>query len=250
MHTYIHILVFTLLLKTTLLKSKEPASSQRNKYLVEIVGTFILVYAICSAATVYRNSGQLGVIGIGLVHALVLTAIIYAIGYRSGAQVNPAVTIGLLAAGKLRLKEAALYIISQIIGAVIGAAVVYSIFGSSMSASVTLPSDGNVVRAFVLEAVMTFTLVYVVLATTTSKNFKTVPLAGVAIGFTLGLNVIFGGSITGGSLNPARSFGPALVAGNFNYHWLYWIAPIIGGLISAGVYKVLHKDEDLPLPPE
>ena len=97
---------------------------------------------------------------------------------------------------------------------------------------------------------MTFTLVYVVLATTTSRNFKILPLAGVAIGFTLGLNVMFGGSITGGSLNPARSFGPALVTGNFNYHWLYWVAPIIGGLISAGVYKGLHKDEDLPLPPE
>ena len=232
------------------MESKESTSSYRSKYLVEIVGTFILVYAICSAATVYHNTGQLGIIGIALVHALVLTAIIYAIGYRSGAQVNPAVTIGLLAAGKLRPKEAALYIISQIIGAVIGAAVVYSIFGSSMSASVTLPSDGNVVRAFVLETVMTFTLVYVVLATTTSKNFKIAPLAGVAIGFTLGFNVMFGGSISGGSLNPARSFGPALVAGNFNYQWLYWIAPIVGGLISAGVYKALHRDEDLPLPSE
>ncbi len=90
----------------------------------------MLVYVICSAATVYQHSGQLRVIGIGLVHALVLTAIVCAIGYRSGAQVNPAVTIGLLAAGKLRPKEAGLYIISQIIGAVIGAAVVYSIFGS------------------------------------------------------------------------------------------------------------------------
>lgn len=242
--------VLVSVLKTKVLEPKESTSSQRNKYMVEIVGTFMLVYAICSAATVYHNSGQLGIIGIALVHALVLTAIIYAIGYRSGAQVNPAVTIGLLAAGKLRPKEAAFYIISQIIGAVIGAAVVYSIFGSSMSASVTLPSDGNVVRAFVLETVMTFTLVYVVLATTTSKNFKIAPLAGVAIGFTLGLNVMFGGSISGGSLNPARSFGPALVAGNFNYQWLYWIAPIIGGLISAGVYKALHKDEDLPLPSE
>ena len=158
------------LLKTKVLGPKESTSSQRNKYMVEIVGTFMLVYAICSAATVYHNTGQLGIIGIALVHALVLTAIIYAIGYRSGAQVNPAVTIGLLAAGKLRPKEAALYIISQIIGAVIGAAVVYSIFGSSMSASVTLPSDGNVVRAFVLETVMTFTLVYVVLATTILAN--------------------------------------------------------------------------------
>ena len=158
--------------------------SLRNKFLVEIVGTFILVYAIASAATVYSDSGQLGVIGIGLVHALVLTAILYAIGYRSGAQVNPAVTIGLFVAKKIGGKETVVYIIAQIIGAVIAAVVVYSIFGSEMSASVTLPSDGNIVRDLILETVMTFTLVYVVLATTTSKNFKIVPLTGLAIGFT------------------------------------------------------------------
>src|SRR5919112_750060 len=153
-------------------KSDKTKSNVKHKYLVEIVGTFILVYAIASAATVYSDSGQLGVIGIGLVHALVLTAIIYAIGYRSGAQVNPAVTIGVLVARKIKGKEAVVYIIAQIIGAVIGATVVYTIFGSEMSASVTLPSEGNVVRALILETVMTFTLVYVVLATTTSKNFN------------------------------------------------------------------------------
>jgi aquaporin Z len=225
----------------------DKASTLKTKFLVEIVGTFILVYAIASAATVYSDSGQLGVIGIGLVHALVLTAIVYAIGYRSGAQVNPAVTIGLLVARKIKGKEAVVYIIAQIIGSVIAATVVYTIFGAEMSASITLPSEGNVARALILETVMTFTLVYVVLTTTTSKNFNIAPLAGVAIGFTLGLNVMFGGAITGGSLNPASSFGPALVMWNFSYHWVYWIAPIIGGLIAAGVYKAAHKDADLPL---
>jgi glycerol uptake facilitator-like aquaporin len=145
-----------------------------------------------------------------------------------------------------RGREAALYIGSQILGGVIAAGVVYAIFGSSMAASVTLPADDNVIRAFVLETVMTFTLVYVVSAVATPKNFKIAPLAGVAIGFTLGFNVIFGGSISGESLNPARSFGPALITGNFNFHWIYWVAPIIGGLIAAGVYKGLHKDTHLP----
>ena len=227
--------------------------SLRNKFLIEIMGTFILVYAIASAATVYSDSGQLGVIGIGLVHALVLTAIVYAIGYRSGAQVNPAVTIGLLVAKKITGREAVAYIIAQIIGAVIAAAVVYSIFGSEMSASVTLPAQDNVIRALILETVMTFTLVYVVLTTTTSKNFRLVPLAGLAIGFTLGLNVMFGGAITGGSLNPARSFGPALIMFNFSYHWIYWVAPILGGLIAAGVYKTVHtkeEQEEERLPPK
>ena len=95
----------------------------------------------------------IGVIGIGLVHSLVLTAIIYAIAYRSGAQVNPAVTIGLLAARKIGGKEAALYIICQLVGAIIGAAVVYAMFGSTMSTSVTLPSENNIMRAFILETV-------------------------------------------------------------------------------------------------
>ena len=129
--------------------------------------------------------------------------------------------------------EAGLTIACQILGAVITAYVVYSMFGSEMAASVTLPADDNVTRAFILETVMTFTLVYVVLATTTSKNFKIAPLAGVAIGFTLGFNVILGGSISGRYLNPARSFGPALMVGNFDYQWIYWIATNYWGTNSG-----------------
>src|SRR5918911_5729055 len=100
-----------------------------TKYIAELVGTFILVYAIASAATVYRNSGQLGVIGIGLVHAFVLAAIVYAISYKSGAHVNPAVTIGMLVAGKIKTKKDSMYILLQIKGGIVAAAVVYLIFG-------------------------------------------------------------------------------------------------------------------------
>ena len=233
------------------------AAGSKSRYLFEIVGTFIFVFAICSAATVYSGPNKLvGIVGLGqlamavlgLVHAFVLTALVYAINARSGAQLNPAVTIAFLVSRKMRGKVAALTIACQVLGAVIGAAVVYSIFGSEMAASVSLPKDGNVTRALILETVMTFTLVYVVLTTTTSKNFKIAPLAGVAIGFTLGFNVILGGSISGGSLNPARSFAPALIVGNFDYQWIYWVAPILGGLIAAGLYIVLHKDLDLPSP--
>jgi MIP family channel proteins len=220
--------------------------ASKSNYLVEVVGTFILVYAIVSAATTYRDSGTLGLIGIGLVHAFVLAAIVYAIGYKSGAHVNPAVTVGMLIAGKIRPKQAGIYIICQVIGGIIGATVAYSIFGSAIAASVTVPLEGNMVRALILEMVMTFMLVYVVMATTTDKNFKSAPLAGLAIGLTLGLNVMFGGSISGGSLNPARSFGPAVVTGDFSFNWIYWVAPITGGIIAAAVYKGLHKDTRLP----
>jgi aquaporin Z len=217
--------------------------NQKN-YLIELVGTFILVYAIASAATVYSKSGQLGVIGIGLVHAFVLTAIVFAIGYKSGAHVNPAVTIAFLITKRMNIKDGLFYIIFQIIGGILAAAVVFTIFGSAMSSSVTLPSDGNVLRTIILEIVMTFTLVYVVLTTAATASNKIGPLAGLAIGLTLGFNVIFGGSITGGSLNPARSFGPALISGDLNYNWIYWISPIIGSLIAAGIHRSLHGEQD------
>ena len=145
-------------------------------------------------------------------------------------------------------KVAALTIACQVLGAVIGAAVVYSMFGSEMAASVSLPKDGNVIRALILETVMAFTLVYVVLATMRSKDYKIAPLAGVAIGFTLGFNFILGGPISGGALNPARAFAPALIVWNFDYQWIYWVAPILGGIIGAGLYMGLRSPLELPSP--
>jgi MIP family channel proteins len=221
-----------------------------RKCLAELIGTLILVYAIASAAVVYSDSGQIGVIGIGLVHALVLTALVYSIGYVSGAHVNPAVTIGFMITRRIRIKLGVFYIISQIIGGIIGATIVFAIFGSSISNSVTLPSDGDVIRTLITEVVMSFTLVLVVLCTTSLKNDKIFALAGVAIGFTLGFNVIFGGSITGGSLNPARSFGPALVSGNFDSNWVYWVAPIIGALIAAATSFIINGREPSQREPE
>jgi len=216
----------------------------KKNYLIELIGTFILVYAITSAATVYSKSGQLGIIGIGLVHAFVLTAIVFAIGYKSGAHVNPAVTVAFLITKRMNAIDGIFYIIFQIIGGILAASVVFTIFGSAISSSVTLPSDGNISRAFILETVMTFTLVYIVLTTAATASNKIAPLAGLAIGLTLGFNVIFGGSISGGSLNPARSFGPALISGNFSYNWIYWIAPVIGSLIAAGIHRLLHAEQD------
>ena len=235
------------------------AAESKSRYLFEIVGTFIFVFAICSAATVYSGSNKLvGIVGLGqlamavlgLVHAFVLTALVYAINARSGAQLNPAVTIAFLVSRKMRGKVAALTIACQVLGAVMGAAVVYSMFGSEMAASVVLPKDGNAIRALILETVMAFILVYVVLATTRSEDFKIAPLAGVAIGFTLGVNFMLGGPISGGAMNPARAFAPALIVWNFDYQWIYWVAPILGGIIAAGLYKGLHSVSDIPSPKE
>ena len=231
------------------------AAGSKSRYLFEIVGTFIFVFAICSTATVYSGSNKLvGIVGLGqlamavlgLVHAFVLTALVYAINARSGAQLNPAVTIAYLVSRRMRGRVAALTIACQVLGAVIGAAVVYSMFGSEMAASVVLPKDGNAIRALILETVIAFALVYVVLATTRSKDFKIAPLAGVAIGFTLGFSFMLAGPISGGAINPARAFAPALIVWNFDYQWIYWVAPILGGIKAAGLYKGLHSDSDVP----
>ena len=232
-------------------------AGSKSRSLFEIVGTFLFVFAICSAATVYSGSnklvgivglGQLAIAVLGLVHAFVLTALIYAINARTGAQLNPAVTIAFLVSRKMRGKVAALTIACQVLGAVIGAAVVYSMFGSDMAPSVVLPKDGNAIRALILETVIAFGLVYVVLATTRSKDFKIAPLAGVAIGFTLGFGFMLAGPISGGAMNPARAFAPALIVWNFDYQWIYWVAPILGGIIAASLYKGLHSDSDIPSP--
>ena len=123
-------------------------------------------------------------------------------------------------------------------------------FGSDMAASLTLPADNNVIRALILETIMTFTLVYVILTTLHHDKNKIAYAVGLlAIGVTIGFNVILGGSVSGASMNPARSFGPALIVWNFDYLWIYWVAPILGGLIACGVYLGLHKDLDLPSPP-
>jgi MIP family channel proteins len=233
------------------------AAESKSRYLFEIVGTFIFVFAICSAATVYSGSNKLvGIVGLGqlamavlgLVHAFVLTALVYAINARSGAQLNPAVTIAFLVSRKMRGKVAALTIACQVLGAVMGAAVVYSMFGSDMSASVVLPKEGNAIRTLILETGIAIALVYVVLATTRSKDFKIAPLAGVAIGFTLGFSFMLAGPISGGAMNPARAFAPALIVWNFDYQWIYWVAPILGGIIAAGLYKGLHSVSDIPSP--
>jgi glycerol uptake facilitator-like aquaporin len=123
-------------------------------------------------------------------------------------------------------------------------------FGRDMSASLTLPADNNVIRPLIYETIMTFTLVYVILTTIHHSKNKLASSVGIlAIVFTVGFNVILGGSVSGASMNPTRSFGPALIVWNFGYQWIYWVAPILGGLIAAGLYMGLHKDLDLPSPP-
>ncbi|MFZ4522214.1 MAG: aquaporin Z [Bacteroidales bacterium] len=225
-----------------------------KKYIAELIGTFSLVLFGCGSAVIagINNDGPggIGLLGISIAFGFTVVAMAYAIGGISGCHVNPAVTIGVLAAGKMEVKDAIGYIISQCIGAILGAAVLYLIMmgkpGWAMS-EWGLGSNGwgegylggyNTVSAFVIEVVMTFLFLFVILAVT--SKFGNGTMAGLAIGVTLMLIHLVAIPVTGTSVNPARSLGPALFAGGkaLMQLWLFVIAPIVGALLAAMVWKL------------
>jgi MIP family channel proteins len=204
--------------------------------LAELIGTFILVFvggfAVASAQ---------GVVVAALAHGLILVAIIYMYGHISGAHVNPAVTAGLLAGGKIDIMKAVVYWIAQFAGAII-AAVVLNILvpgaaaGGQTTGSLTTSAPWS---AALFEAIMTFFLVSTVYQA--AVYGKAGNVAGIAIGFTLAGSILAGGTYTGGSLNPARTLGPALVAGDLNYIVPYLVGIFAGGIIAGLVQSIVFK---------
>lgn len=223
-----------------------------RKYVAELIGTMLLVIVGCGSAVWVSN--YLGLQGsyvvIPLAFGLVLLTLVYAIGGISGCHVNPAVTISMLVAGKINVKDAIFYIIFQCIGAIIGAGLLYAIF--SGSPAWTLKADGlgangygsastlhfSLASVFAAEVVLTFIFVFVIHGATSEKAPK--GFAGVAIGGALGIVHIIGVLIDGTSVNPARSLGPALFVGGtaLSQLWVFWVAPIIGGILAAIVWKL------------
>jgi MIP family channel proteins len=206
--------------------------------LAELIGTFALVFVGAGAAAVQVG----GLPGVALAHGLILVAIVYSLGHVSGAHVNPAVTIGLLAGGDIAPLKAAWYIIAQLMGGILAAAALRLIvspatglgttqLGSAMGTSIT-PAQGTLV-----EIVLTFLLVTTVLNTAVRGHAG--KMAGLAIGFTLAACILMGGPLTGASLNPARSLGPALLSGQWNNHWVYWLGPIIGGMLASVLSRAM-----------
>ena len=224
-----------------------------KKYLAELIGTFSLVLFGCGSAVIAGNMAVgpagIGLLGISIAFGFAVVAMAYAIGGISGCHINPAVTIGVLTAGKMEVKDAIGYIISQCIGAILGAGVLYLIaFGKP---GFELPEWGlgangwgegylagyNTASAFIIETVMTFLFVFVILGTT--SKFGNGAMAGLAIGVTLMLIHLVTIPVTGTSVNPARSLGPAIFSGGkaLAQLWLFFVAPIIGAILAAIVWK-------------
>ena len=236
-----------------------------KKYYAEMLGTFVLTLMGCGSA-VFAGIGLgttgygVSTLGVAMAFGLAVVAMAYTIGNISGCHINPAITAGVWASGRMKGKEAAGYMLFQVIGAIIASAVIYilvhtgnaagetSIFNSTTTTGANSYLDGNVFPAFLAELIFTFIFVLVVLGSTDSKKGAGA-FAGLAIGLTLVLVHIACIPITGTSVNPARSVGPAIFAcieGNcvpLQQLWLLIVAPVLGALLSAGVWKAIAGGE-------
>jgi aquaporin Z len=233
-----------------------------KKYAAEFIGTFSLVLFGCGSAVIAGTSrvgpSGIGLLGIAIAFGFSVVAMAYAIGGISGCHINPAVTIGVLTARKMTGKDAIGYIIAQCLGAILGAAVLYLI--ASGRSGFTLPEWGlgangwgegylgnyNILSAFVIEAVMTFLFIFVILGAT--SKFGHSVMAGLAIGVTLMLIHLVTIPVTGTSVNPARSLGPALLSGGkaLAQLWLFIVAPILGAVVGALIWRFGFEKERKP----
>ena len=207
----------------------------------EFIGTFILVFAGVGSIVAEKSfHGGLGLVGIALTWGLVVMAMVYTFGHISGTHINPAVTLAFALTKHFPVRKVIPYWIAQILGAIVASFAVQYLMGP-VGLGVTLPSV-PVFPAFLIEIIMTFILMIVVMAVATDTR-AVGEAAAIAVGGTVTFLVLFGGPLTGASLNPARSIGPALVSGNLTSIWIYIFAPLIGACLAALVYKFVSKQK-------
>ena len=230
--------------------------SDTQKYLAELIGTFVLVFVGCGAAVIAGKS--IGFLGIALAFGLAVLVMVYAIGPVSGCHINPAITIAMLVNGKINAKDAGIYIIVQCIGAIIAAVLLFVIAGGIPAYNIATdglaqngygtgsPMGYPLLSGLFAEVILTFIFLMVIFGATS----KAAPagFAGIPIGLSLTALLLVGIPITSGSFNPARSLGPALIAGGpaISQLWLFIIAPIIGAVLAALVWKYLFEDGAAP----
>jgi aquaporin NIP len=203
--------------------------------LAEFIGTFGLVFAGTGAVVFNQMTGAITHVGIAIVFGLVVTALIYTFGHTSGAHFNPAVTLGFAAIGDFDWRRVPGYMAAQLAGASAASAVLRFTFGPVGNLGATLPATAPS-HSLVLEFILTFLLMTVIMGAAVDGRAVR-GFAGLAIGATVGLEAMFGGPISGASMNPARSFGPVLLSGAWQHHWIYWVAPILGAVAAAFVYR-------------
>jgi len=210
----------------------------------EAIGTFALVFAGCGAIMVDAKTHQLGHVGVAITFGLVIMFGIYAVGHISGAHFNGAVTFAFALTRQFPWPRALGYWSAQLVGAVSAAALLRASFGDIAHVGTTLPA-GSHGQAFLWELVMSAFLMFVILAVATDTR-AVGEAAAIAIGGTIGLDAMFGGPVTGASMNPARSLGPALVSGDLHALWIYILAPLVGASIGGLGYQFVRGEQPKP----
>jgi aquaporin NIP len=207
--------------------------------LAEAIGTFALVFAGCGAIVVDAKTAALGHVGVAFTFGLVIMVMIYALGHISGAHLNPAVTFAFALTRHFPWTRTLGYWAAQATGALTAAALVLGSLGRHAHDGATLPS-GSEGQAFLWELVLSFFLMLVIMAVATDTR-AVGEAAAIAIGGTVGLDALFGGPITGASMNPARSLGPAVVSGDLHGLWIYLLAPLLGATLAGLAYQFLRE---------
>uniref|UniRef100_A0A0E0PZ21 Uncharacterized protein n=1 Tax=Oryza rufipogon TaxID=4529 RepID=A0A0E0PZ21_ORYRU len=214
--------------------------------LAEFLGTFFLMFAGLGAITVEEKKGAVTFPGVAVAWGAAVMAMVYAVGHVSGAHLNPAVTLGFAVAGRFPWRRAPAYALAQTVAATAASVVLRLMFGGRHApVPATLPGGAHA-QSLVVEFVITFYLMFVIMAVATDDQ-AVGHMAGVAVGGTIMLNVLFAGPVSGASMNPARSIGPALVGSKYTALWVYILGPFAGAAAGAWAYSLIRLTSDRPL---
>jgi aquaporin TIP len=224
-----------------------------RRAVAEFVGAFTLIFigvgSIVTAEAIHDPS----LIGVAIAHGVAIAVMVSALGHISGGHFNPAITFGFLITRRIKPAMAVLYWLAQLAGGALGALLVRDLLPRAASDAVHLgvPALGHGVDAgagFVLEAIFTFFLVWVVFATAVDPRGTFKSIAGLAIGLTITIDILFGGPLTGAAMNPARAFGPQLVGDHWSHGWVWYAGPVVGAGVAALVYELLYLRPARPVP--
>jgi len=228
-----------------------------KKYIAELIGTFVLVFIGCGSATIAGTVPYgIGYLGIAFAFGISVLAMVYAIGGISGCHINPAISIAMLIAGKMKARDTAIYIVMQCIGAIIAAGVIFAVVSGQTGITTPITNLGqngydshsplhySLIAGLIAEIVLTMIFLLVIFGSTSKK--APAGFAGISIGLSLVMIHLVGIPITGTSVNPARSLGPALFVGGdaIGQLWLFWLAPIIGGAIAALIWRYVLEEKE------
>jgi len=211
-----------------------------RRCLAELVATAFLIIIGCGVVVVGGQTDPLTHEGIAIVWGLIVMVLVYSVGDVSGCHINPAVTIAFAAAGRFPAREVVPYVLMQFAGATLGAAAIWSVFGvdSTNLGSTVIHDSLSPVQGFAIEFMMTLILMFVVMGVSTGAKEKSIT-AGLAVGATIGMEAMAAGPMTGASMNPARTFGPALISGDVSQVPIYIGATVLGGLTGMALYKLI-----------